>query len=350
MKTFESIMASYQKKVPTLQVQITSDDLGINDHYSSTELNQKYHSASVGKVAAAVMVMKACENHLIKLDEPIVRFFEPGFLDQLFVYQGKDYQNEVTMYHLLTHTSGVNDYFEGKLKGRKSFLSTLMEHKDDFYEPRELINLTRKHQQAISKPGQKYKYSDTGFLLIGLLLEHLYQMPLHEIYQVHLFTPLKMNDTTLIGYSPKYDAQLMAPLMFKGRDIHTYRVLSFDFSGGGLCTTTQDLTLFLKALFNGKIISHDALKEMQTFKHVFHVGLYYGLGMIEVRFSKLFFLLKGYPNLQGGLGVSAAHAWIDPVTKDTYVINMGDLKRMSLSFRLLIDLVTYIKRMREESK
>jgi len=344
------MMASYQRKMPTLQVEVTSDDLAINHQYSSTKLNQKYHSASVGKVAAAVMVMKACEVSLIKLDEPIVRFFEPGFLDQLFVYQGKDYQHEVTMYHLLTHTSGVNDYFEGNLKGRKSFLSSLMEHKDDFFDPRDLIDLTRKHQRALSRPGQKYKYSDTGFLLIGLLLEHIYQMPLHEIYQVHLFNPLQMNDTTLIGYSPDYDAQLMAPLIFKGVDIHTYRVLSFDFSGGGLCTTTQDLTLFLKALFNEKIISSDSLKQMQSFKHVFHLGLYYGLGMIEVRFSKLFFLLKDYPNLQGGLGVSAAHAWIDPVTKDTYVINMGDLKCMGLSFRLLIDLVTYVKRRREASK
>lgn len=340
----DNLVKKYAKKTRTLQVEFDIPSLDINYTYSSTKTDQKYHSASVGKVFAATLVLKAIEDMDVDLTTKIHTILDNKLLDELFVYEGFDYQKHVTIRHLLSHTSGVNDYFDGKFNDGSKFLDKLFENKDRFFTPQELIDMTRNNQSAIGSPGKKYLYSDTGYLLIGLIIEKLYKMPYDQVLETYIFKPLKMNDTSLSWYSKSFDAKELAPLIFKGQDVRLFKALSCDFSGGGLSTTTRDLTKFLKAFFKHEIISESSLEKMRSFEHVFHAGMYYGLGLIEIRFDKLFFLLKGYQRLQGGLGVSGAHAWCDDETMDTYVINMGDVKKMSSSFQLLIKVVSIIKK------
>lgn len=122
--------------------------------------------------------------------------------------------------------------------------------------------------------------------------------------------------------------------------------MSCDWSGGGLSTTAQDLVRFLRAFSSYEIISKASLDQMSNFNHRFHQGLHYGLGMMQVRFEEFFFLLKGLPKLQGHLGVTGVHAWFDPVSKNALVLNVGNTKYMSLSFRLLISIVQVIQKIR----
>lgn len=344
IEKIDALVKKYAKKTRTLQVEFDISSLGVHYTYSSTKPNQKYHSASVGKIFAATLMLKAIEEMDVDLTTKIHTILDEEILNNLFVYKGIDYQKQVTIKHLLSHTSGVNDYFEGKLNDGSRFLDKLFENKDHFYAPQELISITRNNQNAIGKPGEKYLYTDTGFLLIGLIIEKLYKLPYNQVLEKYIFKPLKMKDTSLVWYSKSFDAKELAPLIFKGQDVHLFKALSFDFSGGGLSTTTHDLTKFLKAFFNEEIINKQSIADMRSFDHIFHAGMYYGLGMIELRFDRLFFLLKGYPRLQGGLGVSAAHAWCDYETLDTYVINMGDVKKMGSSFQLLVRVAGLIKK------
>jgi D-alanyl-D-alanine carboxypeptidase len=143
----------------------------------------------------------------------------------------------------------------------------------------------------------------------------------------------------LCFYSDGFDQEALAPLYINGVDVHLFRSISADFSGGGLSITAEDLLKFLDALQSERFVSQQSLDMMATFEHKYIKGIHYGLGMMQVRFEEFFFLLKGLPRLQGHLGVTGVHAWYDPDTQASFVLNVGNTKDMGDSFRLLIQII-----------
>ncbi len=354
MKTIEQkisdILKSFEKKAKTLQVYIESDVLSNPIIHESTHLNQKFHSASVGKLMTTTLMVQSIENNLLSWDQTIHGFFEKGYLDHLFVYQNQDYQDEVTITHLLSHTSGINDYFEGKSDLKPSFLDQVLQHPERFYTPDDLIDVTRKHQKAVGKPGNRFLYSDTGFILLGLILEKIHQKPFYELLRKHIFDPLSMNDTSFMFYDPLFRQSELAPVIVRNKDIKDYISLSLDFSGGGLSTTVRDLAKFMKAWRDHQLFSASSYQKMTVFHHHFTSGMYYGLGMMELRFEKVFFLLKGFPRFHGHLGVLGVHAWVDVLHGDIYIINMGNFSDMVKSFQLLIQVTSELEKARKNTR
>jgi D-alanyl-D-alanine carboxypeptidase len=342
MESLKTYLDKIAKKVPTLQVHLESKNKNILYRYSSHEENQRFHSASVGKVFCATLIMMAIEEQKINLDTNISTLIEAQWLTDLFVYKGVDYQNEVTIEHLLSHTSGVNDYFEGKTKNHPSFISDVMSDKTHLYTPYELLDFTKKHQTAVSAPGKRFLYSDTGYVLLGLILEKLYDQSYAKVLRDQIIDPLDLKDTALCFYDTRFDKNTLAPIIFKGIDMHLENSLSCDFAGGGLQTTTQDLAAFLKGLFSEKLINKASLKRMMNMKHSFHGIMRYGLGMIEVSFQRLVPWMRKYPLLYGGLGSLSVHAFYDPKHDDVYIINLGDASKMRLSFMVLVYMAKWL--------
>jgi D-alanyl-D-alanine carboxypeptidase len=328
-------LKAFEKKVPTLQFLARDYEKDLSIEYSSTTLNQRFHSASVGKVFCATLIMMSVEKGLIEVDTKIINILDKDLLNGLFIYKGIDYKDDVTVKHLLSHTSGVNDYFEGKTKGSKPFMTLLMEDPMHVYNPKELIDFTRKFQQAIAKPGDKFYYSDTGYNLLGLLLENLYDMPYHKVLRTFILDPLNLKDTALCFYDESFDKNVLAPVQFKGKRMEKTNALSCDFAGGGLQTTIYDLDTFLRALFKDELITQKSLEFMMKPMNRFHHIMGYGHGMIEIDFKYVVPWMRNYPKLYGGLGSLSVHTFIDPVTLNTVIINLGDPSKMRLSFKLL---------------
>lgn len=72
----------------------------IDYEYSTTSNSQKFHSASVGKLMTTTLIIMAVEDGKISLDTKIISILEPTFLDNLFIFNDTDYQEEVTIEHL----------------------------------------------------------------------------------------------------------------------------------------------------------------------------------------------------------------------------------------------------------
>jgi len=318
--------------------------LGINYSYSSTMKNQLFHSASVGKLLTSTLVFMAIENGKLAIDARVKPILKPGMLDGLFVVDGHDFQEEITVKQLLGHLSGVNDYFESRTFDGALFTDEVIRNPDTFWKPEALLDYSRKRQKAVAEPGRKFFYSDTGYILLGLLLEAVFEMPFHQALKTYVFEPSDMHETHLCFYSEGFDQNDLAPLFINGVDVHRFTSLSCDFSGGGLSTTANDLLKFLDCLQNLRLIGRHSLSQMADFSHRYREGLYYGVGMMQVRFEDFFFLLKSLPRLQGHLGVTGVHAWYDPITKDAFVLNVGNTKDMVLSFKLLIAIVQMVQR------
>ncbi|HHX03828.1 MAG TPA: beta-lactamase family protein [Tissierellia bacterium] len=343
----EKLLSKHAKNFKTLQFGCHIPEMDIEYHYSSSDSNQLFHSASVGKLMTASLVFLAIEKGLLQLDSPISTILDRDTLDGLFVVDGQDFQDQATIRHLLGHTSGINDYFESKTIDGSSFIDDVLRDQDTLWAPSDLLDFTRSRQQAIAQPGQKFLYSDTGYILLGLVIEKVFGMPFFKALENFIFKPVDMSDSGLSFYSPGFDQSKLAPMYINGVDVHLFKSLSCDFSGGGIYTTTNDLLKFIRAFYQEDIITQASINQMASFDNRFHVGLYYGLGMMQARFKEFFFLLKHLPTLQGHIGVSGAHIWYDPISKLSLTLNVGNAKDMAKSFRLLIKIMQLLHKARK---
>ncbi len=322
------------------QVRIFSEKLGIDYHYES-ESRRPYHAASVGKVFVTALLLQLSNEGKLGIDQKITELLTTEDLKDLFVVDGKDYSPEVTVRQLTTHTSGINDYFESKSSNKSSFIDQVITDSEHFWTPDELLDYTRKYQKAIALPGVKFFYTDTGYILLGKILEKVSGMSYADLLSKRIFEPFAMNDSYLYSHSPLNKPQNVAPLYVKNVDISRMKSLSCDWSGGGVITTTDDLLRFQTALHSGKF--GNILGEQAGFPHKFRRGMHYGFGMMELHFNEFFFLLRGLPNMTGHIGITATHMFYDDVHDVHYVLNFGSDKRMVESFRTLIKIVQILK-------
>lgn len=331
-----------------LQVSVSSHKLGLDYTFSSHSTNQPYHLASIGKLFTATLVQRLAERGTFSIQDPICTFFTPSELDQLFVYKGVDYAHQVTIAQLLGHTSGVNDYFEGRTITGISFVKEVLSNPQRHYTPSELVDFTRQNQQAVGKPGERYTYTDTGYILLGQLIEKVTGKSFDQNLADEFFQPLDMRDTYLMFYADPINLPKpsIAEIWFGKQEVSRYESLSCDWAGGGIVSTPADLLKFSQALRGGQLLEQRSLAAMDYCPNRFRAGIYYGLGMMEIRFSEFFFLLRSLPRLYGHIGILATHLFYDPVNEAHIVLNFGATGRMVHSFQALIQIENLLQRVR----
>ncbi len=291
--------------------------------------------------------MMLAERGAFTTRDPIHPFFSSAELERLFVFQGADYARQVTIEQLLGHTSGLADYFEGGVTGGRSFLDEVLANPQAHWTPQALLDFTREKQAAVGAPGQVFNYSDTGYILLGLLIERVSGRAFHENLRDEFFLPLEMDDSYLMFYSKptRTPTKALEKIWFNGVEISGFESLSCDWAGGGIVSTTQDLLKFSRALREGKLVQPAALASMDTCTHKFQPGIYYGLGMMEIRFKEFFFLLGRLPKVKGHIGILATHLFYDPLREAHIVLNFGSNRRMVESFKALIQVENILARL-----
>jgi D-alanyl-D-alanine carboxypeptidase len=336
------------KNKSSLQVLVHSEKLGMSFNYPSNAPEKPYHIASIGKVFTATLIFMLIERGMLSLGDQIVRYIPRDLLKNLFTYQGIDYADQVTIKNLMAHTSGVNDYFEGKVIKGTLFMKDIIDNPDTFWTPNMLLNYSKDNQKAVGKPGVKFYYSDTGYILLGKIIENVTRKPFDVNLNDEFFIPYKMNDTYLMYYSepvnqPKRPIQ---KIWLNGIEVSTFKSLSCDWAGGGIISTTSDLLKFHMALRKGKLIGDATLKNMEICNNKFRTGIYYGTGMMEIHFEDFFFLLRGLPRVTGHIGILSTHMFYDKTTETYINMNFGSTSFMTTSFKTLIEIMNNIKRIK----
>ncbi|OAS21053.1 serine hydrolase domain-containing protein [Paenibacillus oryzisoli] len=353
---------SYFKKVSKSSrhqtgVQAAVDSRGFTYRYAVGQLsasngaaiapNQPFHTASIGKVFTAVLIMKLVERGMLTLDSPVATLLPPSELENLFVYRGIDYVNQVTIKQLLGHTSGAADYFEDPVIHKPKFIQRIVANPQESWTPDRLLAFSRNNQRSFGPPAQRFHYSDTGYILLGRIIECITEKSFNDNLHDEIFLPLQMNDSYLMFYSqPQHTpGEPIQDIWLNQVEISRFPCLSCDWAGGGIVTTPQDLLLFQKALWHGTCLDAASLQAMTTFTHKFRNGIHYGLGMMELHFEGFFFLLRDLPRLQGHSGILGTHMFSHPESETHIVMNFGSSTAVVRSYRALIEVVTTLKKM-----
>ena len=339
---FSGIQVSVTSGKKDFQFQFAS---GSGKRISQVDLSTPFHVASVGKLMTATLTYQLIDEGVITLDTPIADWLPPSTLEGLFDFKGIDYSKHVTIEHLLSHTSGVADYFDGTTTGAEKISSAILQSPETFYHPLDLIAFTRDHQSALGIPGEHYAYSDTGYVLLGLIIEAVTGQSFENVLENRILRPVYMTDTYMTWrQSPLNSATPpIADIWLNGVEVGDYRSISADWSGGGLISTLEDLMRFSKALHGGDLISATSLKAMFSDQHVFEQGIYTGTGGMTVHFEKFFPLLR-LPSVSGHIGVLSTHVFYDATTDTHIVMNFGSTDKMVDSFKALIEIMNTLQR------
>jgi D-alanyl-D-alanine carboxypeptidase len=202
-------------------------------------------------VTATIAVGLARDGKLA-LDEPLAGQLDHELLDRWRVF---DYLPQMTPRQLLTHTSGLPNYF-----GEPAFMQRLREDPARTWRPAELVDHAATHGTVSFAPGEGFDYTDTGFVVAALLVEQTTGRELNQVYRELVFDPLGMDGTWLEGHEPPRASEV-AHHYTEGLDWTTISP-TIDWAAGGLVTTTADLCRFARGLWSERIVDSEGLTEL----------------------------------------------------------------------------------------
>ncbi|MBT2576190.1 beta-lactamase family protein [Bacillus sp. ISL-8] len=234
----------------------------------------RFRIGSVTKTFTATVVLQLAEENRLNLDDSIEKWL-PG------VIQGNGYDDkQITIRQLLNHTSGIAEYTRSK-----SF--NLMDTKKS-YRAEELVKMGISMPPNFA-PGKSWSYSNTGYVLLGILIETVTGNSYAEEIENRIIEPLELSNTFLPGNSSVIPGTKHARgyIQLDGasepKDV-TYYNPSMGSSAGDMISTADDLNKFFSYLLGGKLLKEQQLKQMLTTVPTGEAALgKYGLGIYETK-------------------------------------------------------------------
>jgi D-alanyl-D-alanine carboxypeptidase len=303
-----------------------------------------FHTASIGKTFTATAVLMLYEQGHLKLNDRITKHLPKEVVSGLHKFEGKNYANEITIKHLLQHTSGLPNYFEDETTdGLLNGMSLLFEETERIWSPEELVNISKVSMKPHFIPGADYRYSDTGYILLGLIVERASGLDLHDFFERHIFAPLDMKNTHMhLRAQPDAATERITELYAGNIEISTFKSLSLDWAGGGIASTADDLNKFQIALHNHQLLSLETLKKMQQWVPE-SKGVYYGLGLRKVSVEERLSSKTDF-TLLGHTGSTSSFMFFCPEL-DVYLSgSFNQIDQVALSIKVPIKVLTHIQK------
>jgi CubicO group peptidase (beta-lactamase class C family) len=229
----------------------------------------------------ATTFMTLVEAGLAELDAAIGRYLPAALTEGLL-----DERVACTPRHLLAHTSGIADFFgdgEPGAGGVLPFVATMRDDPDRLWDPREILTWTRANLRPHFAPGGGWHYADTGYVLVGLIIEAITGLPLHQAMRAEILDPLGMAHSYMLFREPARPALPgREPSVAYAGDAPygAQRSVSADWGGGGLVVTAADLARFMRAFADDRIFADPGSRRaMLTWITTGEPGVGYGLGV-----------------------------------------------------------------------
>ena len=229
------------------------------------------------KTFVAVVVMQLVQEGKVGLDEPIETYL-PGLIKG----EGVD-GSKITVRQLLQHTSGLPEYTD-TTPGR----SDIFQIKDHYIPPRDLLD-TALGKPAQFEPGAQWKYTNTNYIVLGMLVERVSQRPVGEQIDERIVKKLGLShtyfpapgDRSIKGTHPQgYHLSAEGKL----EDI-TEMDPAWAWAAGAMVSTPSELNTFFQAVLDGRLLTQSSIDEMKKGVDTGAGGAVYGLGLIGTPLS-----------------------------------------------------------------
>jgi D-alanyl-D-alanine carboxypeptidase len=220
-------------------------------------------AASIGKTFVGATLLDLAGDGLLALDDPVSKWLgdRPWF-------ERLPNHGSITLRQLLNHNSGIPNHVESE-----RFAQAFSDRWDDIdnpFAPEELIEFVLDEQPLFSA-GKGWHYTDTGYLLLGLVIEKVTGRSWYDEVVIRFLNPLKLSRTEPsdqvdlpglpAGYMAEDNAFGLPPktISAPGRMVWSPRI---EWSGGGFISNSRDLAVWGKMLYEGQVMEHDYLDDL----------------------------------------------------------------------------------------
>ncbi|MDX1702525.1 MAG: serine hydrolase domain-containing protein, partial [Melioribacteraceae bacterium] len=209
----------------------------------SNKIDTKFNIASVGKIFTGVAITQLVERGLLSFDDTLGKFIGPEWLNP-------EVSNKILIKHLLTHTSGLGDYFKDAYSQNKE--PVFRRHSDY----KSLIS----DDSLNFEPGSNFSYSNTGMLLLGVVIENITKVDYFEFLKQNIFEPAGMLNS--YGYfkdRPVSNRATGYTKIYEGNNVNwdnnQFTRIMRGTASGGVYSTAEDLLKFARAIKMNKLLS-----------------------------------------------------------------------------------------------
>lgn len=313
------------------------------------DLSQPFHAASVGKLMTATLVAMLAEEGRLDFTTPIGTLLPAADVAGLPAAPGVDVSTDVTVEHLLTHTSGLPDFFEPPRGGETDCsFRTAVVHRDRRWRPSELLDQARR-LPAVGHPGERLHYADTGYVLLGRVVEEAAEERFAVLLRERIFRPCGMEraSTPYDVSEPPDDLDTLdvAPFWINGHELSRAHSMSLDWAGGNIVALPEDFVRFQRTLHDGELLSPTTLARLTRPRRRYRRGVHYGAGSMTLRFGEFLPpLMRGLPQPVGHLGFFSTHMFHYPHQDAHVVLNFHSNREMGRSFTVHSDIARILTR------
>jgi D-alanyl-D-alanine carboxypeptidase len=231
------------------------------DDTYNIDTNTVFHAESTGKMFTSVVILKLIEQGMLSLDMTIDKWF--SFIPQ---------SDKITIRHLLMHTSGI-----------KSFESCNEYDYTKVYQPIEKVKWSVKYPYLF-EPGKSFSYSNTGYIILGLIAEQVTGKSFENLLQEEIITPLALTNTFPITMENR-ETVIKIKGHKKGKLIERMEDVTGPAYSGYIATTPKDIIIFFQALMSGQLLTKESVQEMFMDMNRFpdtSVPVFYGKGIMAL--------------------------------------------------------------------
>lgn len=255
-----------------------------------------FEIGSITKQFTAISILMLLEEGKLSLDDEITKYI-PDYPTQ---------NTKITIHHLLTHTSGIKSY---------TSLGSLNEYARKDLSPTELMDLFKNEPMDFT-PGEEFRYNNSGYVILGYIIEKITDMPYADFIQKRIFTPLQMNNSYYGSKSKLINNRAMG--YQKGNEGYlnaNYISMTIPYAAGSLMSTVDDLLKWQRAVQNNDLISKESLQKAFS-NYTLNNGnkINYGYGWSHNT-------IQGIPIIEHGGGIFGyTSQGIYIPSKNTYII------------------------------
>ncbi|HEU0101769.1 MAG TPA: serine hydrolase domain-containing protein [Mycobacteriales bacterium] len=234
------------------------------------EPDARVRAGSITKTFTATVALQLVGERRLALEDTVERWL-PGLVPN---------GDRITVRQLLNHTSGLYNYTD------EDFATQLFTQPKVYRAPRELVALSTA-QPPLFPPGKGWSYSNTNFILVGLIAQAVTGRRVGELIHDRIIAPLNLTSTSFPTFTWKIDgphAHGYYPPSLTGAGYVDVTAISASWAGaaGALVSNGPDLQRFYRALLSGELLAPAQLREMQTTVDV-DPTFGYGLGLYAQR-------------------------------------------------------------------
>jgi D-alanyl-D-alanine carboxypeptidase len=215
------------------------------EHNISISPEMVFRLGSLTKQMTTASIMMLAEEGLLQVDDPITQYF-PNYPTHGYT---------ITLRHLMTHTSGIIDFLA---------IEEFPEIEKEDITAMDVIDFF-KNQPMNFAPGEAYSYTNSGYVMLGAIIEQLTGQSYEDFVQERIFTPLEMDNTYHGSFKRiipnRVTGYAMGP---NGYENSSYLSMTIPGAAGAIISTVDDLHTWNNALFAGDVVSMESLEEMTT--------------------------------------------------------------------------------------